>query len=248
MKTADFPAPGGGPPISRLDAARVTLGWFLEARGEDLIGVVAFANLPETIAPPTLDRAFVWDAIQAVQPAGAGDDGTDLGGAIAWGLDLIRLAPTNRKVVILLTDGRHAPGSSEALAPTVAAEVARGLGITLHTVAIGRPADPVQPAVTPAATVGPPSPTPAADPPPSDGPDLAMLQTLADRGNGRAFVATDSRSLEAIFGEIDALETSSIQGTIQTVYRERFAPWVGVALLLIAIDLFLRSGRLRRIP
>ena len=248
MKTADFPALGGNPPISRLNAARATLGRFLEARVEDLIGVVAFANLPETIAPPTLDRAFVWDAIQAVQPAGAGDDGTDLGGAIAWGLDLIRLAPTNRKVLILLTDGRHAPGSSEALAPTVAAEVARGLGITLHTVAIGRPPDPVRSATDPAEPVGPPSPIPPADPSPGDGPDLALLRTLADRGGGRAFVATDSRSLEAIFDAIDTLETSLIQGTIQTVYRERFAPWVGGALALIAVDLLLRSGRLRRIP
>ena len=248
MKTADFPDPSGGPAISRLDAARATLERFLEARDEDLIGVVTFANLPETTAPPTLDRAFVWDAIQAIRPAGAGDDGTDLGGAIAWGLDLIRLAPTQRKVLILLTDGRHAPGSSEALAPTVAAEVARGLGITLHTVAIGRPTDPVRLAIDPPAPVGPPSPTPTVVGSSADGPDLELLRILADRGHGRAFVAIDTSSLDAIFGEIDALETSPIQGTIQTVYRERFAPWVGGSLVLIAADLLLSSGRLRRIP
>ena len=248
MKTADFPTEGDAPPISRLAAAQATLERFLEVRDEDLIGVVAFANLPETIAPPTLDHAFVWDAVQAIQPAGAGDDGTDLGGAIAWGLDLIHLASTAQKVLILVTDGRHAPGSAEALAPTVAAEVARGLGITLHTIAIGRPPDPVPPAANSPAPVDPPQPPPAASQPPSDGPDLALLRTLADRGNGRAFVATDSGSLAAIFDAIDTLETSLIQGTIQTVYRERFAPWVGGALVFLAVDLLLSSGRLRRIP
>ena len=263
MKTADFPAPTGRAPLSRLDAAKQTLRNFLEARGDDLIGVVAFANLPATVAPPTLDRRFTWAAIGQIRPAGAADDGTDLGGAIAWGLDLVRPIPTRRKVVVLLTDGRHAPGSTRTLDPVVAAEVARGLGVTLHTVAIGRPAPPdpgPAPAPTPRLLVGPPAPArdvaqtpPAAAPvspalPPGDGPDLALLGTLAERGNGRAFVAADADALDAIFEAIDALETVPIQGTIRTVYRERFVPFVGAALGLVAIHLALGSGRLRRLP
>ncbi len=96
----------------RLDAAKLTLGRFLEARADDLIGVVGFAGLPDTLAPPTLDRRLTWAAIRAIRPAGAGDDGTDIGGAIAWGLGMLRPIATPRKVSILLTDGRHAPGAT----------------------------------------------------------------------------------------------------------------------------------------
>jgi len=255
MKTADFPSEGGL--ISRLDATKRTLVRFLEARTDDLIGVVAFANFPDTIAPPILNRRLTWDAIRGVRPAGAGDDGTDIGGAIAWGLEMVRRAPAKRKVVILLTDGRHAPGATRSLDPTVAAEVARGMGVTLHTVAVGRPSKPPSSPQPPEATVptdpaakggSPKSEIPVDPPPEVEGPDLDLLRALADRGNGQAFVAADLEALDRIFEAIDALETSPIEGTIRTVYRERFAPWVLAALALVAADLGLSSGRLRRLP
>jgi len=91
MKTTDFPSALGN--LSRLDAAKLTVGRFLEARVDDLIGAVAFAGYPDTVAPPTLDRRFTWQAIRAIRPAGAVDDGTDIGGAIAWGLGMLRPAP-----------------------------------------------------------------------------------------------------------------------------------------------------------
>lgn len=257
MKTTDFPSEGGL--LSRLDATKRTLVRFLEARADDLIGVVAFANFPDTIAPPTLDRRFAWDAIRLVRPAGPGDDGTDIGGAIAWGLAMVRPVPTKRKVVILLTDGRHAPGATRSLDPLVAAEVARGMGVTLHTVAVGRPAKaPTQPPAgavpaDPSSKGGSPQPpvpvpVPVEPSPDSEGPDLDLLRLLADRGNGQAFVAADLEALDRIFEAINALETSPIEGTIRTVYRERFAPWVVAALALVAVDLGLSSGRLRRLP
>ena len=244
MKTTDFPSERGL--ISRLDATKRTLVRFLKARTDDLIGVVAFANFPDTIAPPTLDRRFTWDAIRLVRPAGPGDDGTDIGGAIAWGLAMVRPVPTKRKVVILLTDGRHAPGATRSLDPEVAAEVARGMGVTLHTVAVGRPAK--APAQPPAKGELPQVPAPVDPAPESEGPDLDLLKLLADRGNGRAFVAADLQALDRIFEAIDALETSPIEGTIRTVYRERFAPWVLGALAFVAVDLALSPGRLRRLP
>ena len=242
MKTTDFPSPVG--PVSRLDAAKVTLGQFLEARTDDLIGAVAFASYPDTVAPPTLDRRFTWQAIESIRPAGAADDGTDIGGAIAWGLGILRSTSTPRKALILLTDGRHAPGTTRSLDPLVAAEVARGLNVILHTIAVGRPAG-----TSPSDPSKPPPDRPVEPPTgPTDGPDLDLLRRLAERGNGQAFVAADLATLGAIFEAIDALETSPIQGTIRTVYRERFAPWVAAALALVALDLTLTSGWLRRLP
>ena len=236
MKAVDFPAEGG--PISRLEAAKETLARFIQGRSDDLVGVVAFANYPElAAAAPTLDQGFLLDAVRSIRPAGAADDGTNLGDAIAEGLGAIRNAATMRKVIILLTDGRNAPAVPRPLDPVVAAGLARDLGVTLHTIAVGRPS-------------GLKLETPATAPAMSDdeGPDLALLARLAEVGRGRAFVAADAGALDRVFREIDALEKSPVAGMIRTLYRERYAPWAAAALFLLAVDLALAAGRLRRLP
>ncbi len=233
MKAADFPSEGG--PVSRLEAAKRTLARFVRARSDDLVGVVAFANYPDLVAAPTLDRSFLLDAVRSIRPAGAVDDGTNLGDAIAEGLGAIRGAPTRRKVLVLLTDGRNAPAVPSPLDPAVAAGLARDLGVTLHTIAVGRP----------------PGPKGGAGEAPTDGgegPDLALLARLAEIGRGRAFVAADAEALDRVFREIDALEKSPVAGTVRTLYREGYAPWASAALALLAIDLALGAGRLRRLP
>jgi Ca-activated chloride channel family protein len=67
-------------------------------------------------------------------------------------------------------------------------------------------------------------------------------------GGGRAFAATDAQALDQVFQTIDALEKSPVQATIQTRYEERFARWVGAALVLLLLDRLVSRGRLRRVP
>src|SRR5438552_2199301 len=43
---------------TRLDAARRTFARFVRGRPDDLIGLVAFANLPDLACPPTLNHPF----------------------------------------------------------------------------------------------------------------------------------------------------------------------------------------------
>ena len=237
MKAVDFPSPDG--PVSRLDAAKATLGRFIEGRYDDLVGLVKFANYPDLDAAPTLDQSFLIEAVRSIRPAGQVDDGTNLGDAIAFGLGVIRDAPTRRKALILLTDGRNAPGVPNPVDPLAAAGLARDLGVRLYTIAIGR-------AVAP----GPGSdqkPKPTADDA-QDGPDLVLLAGLAERGGGRTFVATDAEMLAGVFREIDTLEKSPVAGTVRTLYREEYAPWAAAGLGLLALDLAWVSGRFRRLP
>lgn len=236
MKTVDFP--DGGEAISRLEAAKSILARFVQARADDLVGLVKFANYPDLDASPTLDQRFLLDAIRAIRPAGAVDDGTNLGDAIVQALGAIRDAPTRKKVLILLTDGRNAPAVPKPVDPVVAAVLARELGVTLHTIAVGRPVEPNAKAVRPAV----PS---EAD---TEGPDLTLLSRLAEVGGGQAFVAADAEALENVFRKIDILEKSPVAGTIRTLYREQYTPWVVAALGLLTLDLAWTSGRFRRLP
>jgi Ca-activated chloride channel family protein len=142
-------------------------------------------------------------------------------------------------VLILLTDGVNSPAVPEPLDPEAAARLARDLGVTLHTIAVGRAGglvrfrEPVTGLAIPAEV---------------EGPDLALL----DASPGSAGAARSSPptpgSLAEVFRTIDALEKSPVRGTVRTRYRERYAPWVGLALALLVLDRLLAGGRLRRLP
>ncbi len=229
MKAVDFPAEAGV--TSRLEAAKATLSRFILARGDDLVGLVSFANYPDLVAP-TLDQGSLLEAVRMIRPAGPIDDGTNLGDALIVGLGAIRDAPTRRKVMILLTDGRNAPAVPRPVDPIVAAALARDLKVTLHTIAIGKPSKTEE----------------KVRPDEADGPDLALLARMAEVGGGRAFVASDAGMLEEVFREIDALEKSPVSGMIRTLYREEYAAWAAAALALLGFDLAWTSGRFRRLP
>jgi Ca-activated chloride channel homolog len=237
MNAADFPTESGK--ISRLEAAKATFARFVLGRPDDLIGLVVFANYPDLACPPTLDHTFLLESARRLRSAKAGDNGTNLGDAIAWGAEALRVTSPQKKVLILLTDGRNEPAVPQPLDPEAAARLARDLGITLHTIAVGqagglvRQAEPVT-GLDLVSDVGVP--------------DFALLERLASIGGGRAFKAADAHSLDEVFQTIDALEKSVVRGAILTRYRERFAPFVGLAAALLVFDLLLASGWLRRLP
>ena len=142
-------------------------------------------------------------------------------------------------MLILLTDGRNAPSVPRPIDPVAAATLARELGATLHTIAIGRTGEP---------GLGDPSKPEPESESESEGPDLVGLARLAEAGGGRAFRATDTGMLAGVFREIDALEKSPVVGSIRTLYHEEYAPWAAGGLALLVVDLILGSGWTRRVP
>ena len=237
MNAIDFRA--GPETISRLEAARRTLSRFIEGRPDDLIGLVEFANYPDLTCPPTLDHVFLLEKVAQIRTARPGDDGTNLGDALVWSLDAARRCTPSKKVIVLLTDGRNNPAVAEPADPEAAAGWAGRLGITLHTIAVGgagglvRANEPIT-GLPVSGEVG--------------APDFALLERMAKLGGGRSFEAADAASLERVFRAIDELEKSPVQATIRTRYDERYAPWAGAALALLAIDRLLVGWRFRRLP
>ena len=138
MNAVDFPIDRGTRLISRLEAAKTTFTDFVEGRSDDLIGLVVFANYPELACPPILDHAFLLETTAAVRSALPGDDGTNIGDAMAVGLDALLAASPKKKVLVLLTDGNNEPAVPEPLDPEQAAVLARDFNVTIHTIAIGR--------------------------------------------------------------------------------------------------------------
>ena len=70
--------------------------------------------------------------------------------------------------------------------------------------------------------------------------DSALLQQLANDGNGKFFTATNQKELKAIYDEIDTLERSSIKSK-QHTYEEQYYQWFGaLALMIMAILMWRR--------
>ncbi len=223
MSTRDFPTEVGEP-ISRLEAAKRTFARFVEGRRDDLIGLVAFADYPDTACPPTLDHTFLIESAESVEIAPADEDQTNLGDALAWSVRDVMATPSPKKVVVLLTDGQNQPGVANPLNPVSAAKLAGEMGVIMHAIALGSRSEE------------------------GDGPDLDLLGEMARLGEGRLFQASSSEALAGVFQEIDRLERSPLSGTIQTRYEEWFGPWALVAAIVMVLDRWLVHGLWRRLP
>jgi len=239
MKTVDFPAERGTRLMSRLDAAKTTFIHFVQGRTDDLIGLVAFADYPDPACPPTVNHTLLIDFVVALRPARPSDDGTNIGDAMALSLDWLLAAPPKKKVLVLMTDGNNEPGVPEPLDPEQAAILARDLGVTVHTIAIGHRGGVVQ-------GVDPDTRLPVMAE--VAGPNLPLLERLAELTGGRSFVAGDADTLAKVFTAINNLERSPIRGQILTRYDEHYAACAGLALALLVLDRLLSLGRLRRLP
>ena len=71
---------------------------------------------------------------------------------------------------------------------------------------------------------------------------------MADLTDGRYFRATDRESLEAIWAEIDALETTEIEVEQFTRYGELFHLPLAAGLVLLLLEMTLGRTVLRKIP
>ena len=168
---------------------------------------------------------------------------TNIGDAIVWSLRAVLEAPPERKVIVLLTDGRNQVDEArtpEAIDPVEAARLASRLGVRLHAVGIGEAGGPIRVAV--------PGTGLSYQAEERAGYDPLTLAAIAVEAGGGAFGAADAGTLDEVFRRIDALETSPIRGEIRTRYRETFAPWAAAALILLAVDRLGAVGRPRRLP
>ncbi len=223
--------------VTRLDLAKRVVAEFVRSRQGDRIGLVVFGESAFTQCPLTVDRRLVLDSIERVQVGLAGD-ATALGEAI--GLAVRRLqsaseAQDTRRVLLLLTDGRHNAGP---LAPETAAEIARLSRIRIHAVGIGTTGS------VPFARSGP------GEPLRFEQVDLdeETLHALARITGGRFFHARRPEDLGAIATAIDRLEARP--QPVEAHYRR--VSLVPNALLAAFVLLLLESvathGLLRRLP
>ena len=126
---------------TRLEAAQKVVREFMKGLPERFqVGVVAFSETAEVVAPATEDRQLAIDAIDYLYP----QRGTAIGDGIARGVEVARAADAARTglgtqrpaAILLLSDGSQTEG---LLLPLEGAARAKSFKIPVYTIALGTP-------------------------------------------------------------------------------------------------------------
>jgi Ca-activated chloride channel family protein len=234
MEALDFKLDGQR--ASRLDVVKSVVAKFIDERPNDRIGLVGFAGAPYLVSPLTLDHDWLQQNLDRVQ-IGTVEDGTAIGAALATSVNRLRDQPGKSKIVVLLTDGQNNAGK---ILPDTAAQAAKALGVKVYTIGAGVRGE---------------APVPVTD---AFGNkrlamaqvdvDETMLQKVADETGGQFFRATDTESLEKIYGEIDRMEKTTHELKKFEHHSELFAWAILPALGLLGACLALDHTRFRRLP
>lgn len=220
---------------NRLEAAKEVATEFILSRPNDNIGLVVFAGESFTQCPLTTDHAVLVNLFKEIK-YGLIEDGTAIGLGLANAVNRIKDSETLSKVVILLTDGSNNAGD---ISPKTAAEIAKTFGIRVYTIGVGSHGQARIPVPTPIGTQYQVIDSEF---------DETSLRSIATETGGAYFRATDNNSLREIYKQIDQLEKSKIRVREYSKRQEMFPMFVGIAALLVLLELLLRHSLLRRIP
>ncbi|PKO20156.1 aerotolerance regulator BatA [candidate division BRC1 bacterium HGW-BRC1-1] len=212
---------------SRLEAAKQVLAEFVGQRKGDRIGLVIFGKDAAALVPLTFDYPVLAQFIERINFSLVNGEQTAIGMGLMTALSKLEDSKAKSKVVILLTDGENNAGR---VAPLVAAEAAKTLGIRVYTIGVGSDAPP--------SIFGPSEP----------GIDEEGLTQIAQMTGGLYFRATDEKKLAGIYDQIDNLEKTRVESTQFENFRE-LAPWlVMLALAALGSVAILKSTRWVEVP
>jgi Ca-activated chloride channel family protein len=219
METRDF-TNADGQAVDRLTAVKEVLDDFLARRQGDRVGLILFGSAAFVQAPFTEDLDVCRELLGEAEVRMAGPQ-TAFGDALGLAINTFERSTVKDRVLIALTDGND---TSSQVPPDKAAQIARDKGIVIHTVAVGDPQAAGEDAL-----------------------DETTLKNVAQTTGGLYSHADDRSQLEAIYEQLDAIETRKVE-TVSHRPRRDIYWWPLVAAVLVSMAWFagallLQSGR-----
>ena len=220
---------------NRLEKAKAVIKDFIADRTEDQIGVVIFGKETFSLCPLTHDYRAVETFVDRIDFDLVDGDGTAIGMGLANAVNRLRQSKATSKVAILLTDGVNNVGRID---PLSAAEIAKQFDVRVYTIGVG--GDGKKSVRTPfgfrrgiraRAQL-----------------DEEQLTQIAKMTGGQYFRATDDKSLEGIYKQIDAMERTKFE-VEDTAHYDELAHWLMIpGLILLLLGFALESTWLRTFP
>lgn len=226
---------------NRLETAKPILKDFISGRVSDRIGLEIFSGEAVTVVPPTLDYALLMNAIDAVD-IGDLKDGTAIGDALATAVNRLKESTAKTRVIILVTDGDSNIGQVD---PLTAGELAKGFGIKVYSIAIGREGRVAMPFINKDFLGRQVKTYQYYDS--SINPEL--LKQISSLTNGKFYrVEGDAKVFRQVFEEIDRLEKTKVEKTENIRYEEKFTRYAVIGLSLLLLFLLAEASMLRVYP
>ena len=233
--------------ITRLDVVKGVIKDFVSKRKYDRIGLVAFSVDPYLVSALTLDKEHLQKNIDRLRVGLTHQTGTNIGSALAEGINRLRTLESKSKILILLTDGKDEPPPPHS--PLIYAEGAKTDNIKIYTIAVGtatrtktylfdqRSRDLMRYAN------GKPV-IQLAD----YHVDKEILKKVSNASNARFYEAKNKSELASIYNEIDQLEKTEVELNVNVIFEELFQWPLALSLILIFLEFILAKTIFLRIP
>jgi Ca-activated chloride channel family protein len=234
MSAEDFPSRFGT--TSRMQGVKTVVGEYVRSRSGDRVGLIVFGNTSYLQSPLTSDMALVEGLVEIMQPRMAGD-GTAIGDGLGLALKRLRDVEASSKAIILITDGVNTAGQ---VSPLKAAQIARGLGVQVHTIGIGSGQAPLGGQGISGLLAG--QAAQMADF------DEATLKEVARTTGGVYFNATSLEGFKEVYRQIDKLSETEQRQPQKPLVDELFAPFAMAGLLALLLSITLNSTYFRKAP
>ena len=121
--------------VTRLDVVKDVISEFINKRKYDRIGLIAFSVDPYLVSALTLDQEHLQKNLARLRVGLTHETGTNLGSALAEGINRLRPLQSKSKILILLSDGKDEPQPQHS--PLIYADGAKSDNIKIYTIAIG---------------------------------------------------------------------------------------------------------------
>ncbi len=182
---------------NRLESAKSVAKNFIDGRFQDRIGLVVFSGESYSRCPLTSDYSLLKKYIDEISFDLISSRGTAIGSAIGIATNRMRESKSKTKILILLSDGDNTAGNID---PITASEIAKAYGIKIYSIAIGKNGK------VPFGKdyFGRPRYV-------ENSLDEKNLRDIAKTTEGKFYRASNNKSLENIFTEIDEFEKSEIK-------------------------------------
>jgi Ca-activated chloride channel family protein len=176
MATSDWEI--SGKRATRWDAVKDVMTGFIKRREGDRIGLILFGTQAYLQVPFTSDLNVVNKYLQESE-VGMPGERTAIGNAIGLGVRLFEADSTDKKVMILLTDGVD---SGSEINPIQAARAAATDSVVIYTIGIGNPSANIFDV------------------------DEPMMKQISKDTGGEYFLAMDQSQLEDVYKTLNELE------------------------------------------
>jgi Ca-activated chloride channel family protein len=212
---------------NRLAAAKNIASKFIESRKEDRIGLVVFSGDAFSLSPLTTDHQMVQNFISDLSTEMIESGGSAIGNAIGVAINRLRESQSKSKVMIVMSDGENTAGN---LNPLMAAKLAKGFGIKIYSIAIGKEGKVAWGKDAKGRKNYIDSHL-----------DETTLKKIAQLSNGRFFRASNRKTLEETFKLIDSYEKGIIKENRFKNTRDYYQVYLFWAMIVYLLWLFLKS-------